>query len=267
MTKITEEIKKLLAEEKRMHREAVTYIDKAPKGVLKYQRINDKVYYYSQENNTKRIYIKRNQMDLVQKLAQKDYMQRVKKNLSKQIQLIQKFICEFDEESLEKIYNELPEIKKLLVKTLENDTEKIVEKWENEKYEPYRAFPENMIYETEKGEMVRSKSEVIIANVLYHHREILEYRYEKPLELKTKDGKYIVIHPDFTIINKKTGKIYYYEHAGCMSDAKYASDFVKKINLYANNNIIQGSQLLVSYEAEDASLDINCVKKLVRSII
>lgn len=36
MTKITEEIKKLLAEEKRMHREAVTYIDKAPKGVLKY---------------------------------------------------------------------------------------------------------------------------------------------------------------------------------------------------------------------------------------
>ena len=149
MTKITEEIKKLLAEEKRMHREAVTYIDKAPKGVLKYQRINDKVYYYSQENNTKRIYIKRNQMDLVQKLAQKDYMQRVKKILSKQIQLIQKFIREFEEESLEKIYNELPEIKKLLVKTLENDTEKSVEKWENEKYETYRAFPENMIYETD----------------------------------------------------------------------------------------------------------------------
>lgn len=34
--KKTEEIKKLLAEEKRMHREAITYIDKAPKGVLKY---------------------------------------------------------------------------------------------------------------------------------------------------------------------------------------------------------------------------------------
>ena len=36
MTKITEEIKKLLAEKKRMYREAVTYIDKAPKDVLKY---------------------------------------------------------------------------------------------------------------------------------------------------------------------------------------------------------------------------------------
>lgn len=36
MTKITEEIKKLLAEKKRMYRETVTYIDKAPKGVLKY---------------------------------------------------------------------------------------------------------------------------------------------------------------------------------------------------------------------------------------
>ncbi len=41
-----------------MHRKAVTYIYKAPKGALKYQRINDKVYYYSQENNTKRKYIK-----------------------------------------------------------------------------------------------------------------------------------------------------------------------------------------------------------------
>lgn len=267
MAKITEEITKLLAEEKRIHKEAETYIEKAPKGALKCQRRNDKVYYYSQENSVTRKYIKRSQTDLAQKLAQKDYMQKVKKVLSKQIQLMQKFIREFDEESLERIYAELPEMKKTLVKIIENDTDKLVEKWKNEQYEPYKAFPENMIYETEKGEMVRSKSEVIIANVLYCHREILEYRYEKPLKLKTKDGKYVVVHPDFTIINKKTGKIFYYEHAGCMSDAKYASDFVKKINLYSSNNIIQGSQLLVSYEAEDAPLDINCVKKLVRSII
>ena len=48
MTKITEEIKKLLAEEKRMHREAITYIDKAPKGVLKYHgffELNHKVIF------------------------------------------------------------------------------------------------------------------------------------------------------------------------------------------------------------------------------
>ncbi len=45
MTKITEEIKKLLAEKKRMYREAVTYIDKAPKGVLKYHGFFELIIY------------------------------------------------------------------------------------------------------------------------------------------------------------------------------------------------------------------------------
>ena len=45
MTKITEEIKKLLAEKKRRYREAVTYIDKAPKGVLKYHGFFELIIY------------------------------------------------------------------------------------------------------------------------------------------------------------------------------------------------------------------------------
>ena len=40
-----EEIKKLLAEKKRMYREAVTYIDKAPKGVLKYHGFFELIIY------------------------------------------------------------------------------------------------------------------------------------------------------------------------------------------------------------------------------
>ena len=39
---------------------------------------------------------------------------------------------------------------------------------------------ENLIHKTEKGHMVRSKSELIIANLL--HREEIKYEYEQPLD-------------------------------------------------------------------------------------
>ena len=111
--------------------------------------------------------------------------------------------------------------------------------------------------------MLRSKSEVIIANLLYRPRKDLDYRYERPLKLRAKNGEEINIHPDFTIINKHTGRIYYYEHAGKMDDPKYATDFVKKMELYAANNIWQGEELLVTYEAAGAPLSTTCVRKMV----
>lgn len=58
---------------------------------------------------------------------------------------------------------------------------------------------------TAKGEKVRSKSEVIIADVL--SREGIPYRYEYPLYLKG-IGK---VHPDFTVLNVKQRKEIYWE--------------------------------------------------------
>ena len=88
-------------------------------------------------------------------------------------------------------------------------------------------YPENLRYETERGDVVRSKSEVIIANILYQNREHILYKYERPLEI-VENGRKKTIYPDFTIINKNTGKITYWEHAGRMDDPYYANDFVKK---------------------------------------
>lgn len=75
--------------------------------------------------------------------------------------------------------------------------------------------PENLRYETEQGDLVRSKSEVIIANILYQHRKDILYKYERPLEVMS-DGKERNIYPDFTILNIHTGKVTYWEHAGRM---------------------------------------------------
>ena len=63
---------------------------------------------------------------------------------------------------------------------------------------------------------MRSKSEVIIANLL--HAKGINYHYEEPLEF---DG--ITNYPDFTIEDGSTGKTYYWEHLGMLNDPRPAA--------------------------------------------
>lgn len=47
------------------------------------------------------------------------------------------------------------------------------------------------------------------------------------------------------------GKITYWEHAGLMDDADYANDFVRKVNTYANNDLLLGRDVVLSYETQE----------------
>lgn len=88
----------------------------------------------------------------------------------------------------------------------------------------------------------------------------------EPLELKVAGGP-VVLHPDFTILNIHSGKIVYWEHAGCMGDAGYADAFVKKMNTYVENSIFPGDRLIVTYDTLNSPLNIHNVKLLVRNFI
>ncbi|MBR4152347.1 MAG: ATP-dependent DNA helicase RecQ [Selenomonadaceae bacterium] len=87
-------------------------------------------------------------------------------------------------------------------------------------------FNLNKIYKTQDGNFVRSKSEVIIANLLYAAE--INYRYEEPLEV---DG--VKILPDFTIYLPNGRKIFW-EHIGMLGVEKYDKRWVEKLNLYKN---------------------------------
>lgn len=75
------------------------------------------------------------------------------------------------------------------------------------------------------------------------------------------------IYPDFTILNKHTGTITYWEHAGRMDDPYYANDFVKKINAYISNNLLPGRDVVITYESQNTPLDIKVVKQLVEQVV
>ncbi len=100
----------------------------------------------------------------------------------------------------------------------------------------------NLIYSTERGDKVRSKSEVIIANLLFDHG--INYEYERPLKIGN-----IVIRPDFTII-MPNNQIYYWEHLGMLNLEKYDDDWINKLKLYDDH--CEG-QLITTYESTGLS--------------
>lgn len=94
------------------------------------------------------------------------------------------------------------------------------------------AFLEaRLIHRTSRGEAVRSKSEVIIANLL--HAKKIDYHYEQPLELGG-----VVKYPDFTIEDDAAGVTYYWEHCGMLHDAAYRRRWEEKQAWYREQGVL-----------------------------
>ena len=87
------------------------------------------------------------------------------------------------------------------------------ENWESEK-----------VYRTDSGDMVRSKQERFVANLLTS--EGISFEYER--ELSSWDGS--SRYPDFTLFIN--GEQYYWEHWGMVDDYSYRQYIAKKIRWY-----------------------------------
>ncbi len=239
-----------------------TRLKESPEGSLKIQKRLGKTYYYHQlKENGKYVkhYIGKDDIKLARELANKSYYMKVKPLLEKELKMYETLEKIYDDEAVNSIYNSLSEERKCLVKPVMACPDEILRRWDEEIYEINQKYSENMVYKTDQGEMVRSKSELIIANILYKNREMLKYKYERQLELMI-EGHTQTIYPDFTILNVRTGKLVYWEHAGRMDDTRYAANFVKKINTYIDNGIIPGMNLIVTYETVNSPIVIQHIQ-------
>lgn len=98
--------------------------------------------------------------------------------------------------------------------------------------------PENLIHTTISRDLVRSKSEVIIANLLADNE--LGYYYEKPLKVGETNFKI----PDFTIPYE--GEEWYWEHLGMLDDPAYEEAWIRKKDWYKKHGFI--NRLIVTDE-------------------
>lgn len=120
---------------------------------------------------------------------------------------------------------------------------------------------------SEKGEFMISKSEVIIADKLYHNN--IQYAYEAPLS----DRKGITIHPDFTIEDNDLGIIYYWEHLGLLTNDDYRSKWKIKKEWYERNGIVEwtknsnaNKQLIITRDKPDGGIDSTEIKDIIDKI-
>ncbi|PVX38191.1 AAA family ATPase [Janthinobacterium sp. 78] len=129
---------------------------------------------------------------------------------------------------------------------------------------------EKLIYLTENGDLVRSKSEWIIADKL--RAAGIKYQYEQPLML---DG--IERFPDFTIRDDDSDTVWYWEHNGMLSNDEYKKRWQRKEAGYHRARILppplpqEGDEregtLLVTEEHEGTGLDLNAIISNINLIL
>lgn len=117
-------------------------------------------------------------------------------------------------------------------------------------------YEDRLVHRTARGELVRSKSEVIIANALYYHH--LEYVYEPELVLEG-----IVRRPDFKVVDDDTGEIWYWEHCGLMDDPRYKKRWKDKEAFYRKNGIEKDKNLIVTFD-KNGALDSQEVERIIK---
>ena len=247
------------------------FLNTAPEGCLKYQQRDGRTEYYYQyiDKNTgekKREYIKKQDMDFAKKLAQKGYYLKMQPILSKELEALKKFDNKYYPREKIETFSQLTNPRRTMVEPLYLEVAERRRQWQEEAVPVYEKYTENLRFETQRGELVRSKSELILANTFAQYSDTILYKYERPLELYD-HNEMRVIHPDFTLLNLKTGKITYWEHAGCMDDSKYVEGFLWKINLYIYNHILPGDNLIITYETYTSPLDMGIVKILVQNVM
>ena len=205
----------------------------------------------------KGVYIPKKNTKLISGLAQKDYDEKVIKAAMQEIKAIDAYLSTCGKVEPEKVYEELHEARRALVIPITETDEMFRSRWESEEYvsNPY-AF-DSSEYFTWKGERVRSKSEIIIADSLA--KADIPYRYEKPLYLNDAG----TIYPDFTVLNLRLRKEYYWEHFGIMDDPEYAEKAIRKLSSYYANGIYPGDRLILTWETSNIHLNVRQIKELI----
>lgn len=196
-----EQIKSLLkAREKQLlqiKEEKKQALTNVPKGFLRICNRGEKALYYQRTDpkDYNGIYIKEKDVHIAQELAQKDYDQKILRAAEKELSAINKYLSACPGINVEQVYEKLHKERQKLIIPIRETEEQYIREWESVEYRG-KGFKEEMPdYYTVKGERVRSKSEMIIADLL--NREGIPYRYEYPIHF-TGIGNFC---PDFTVLN------------------------------------------------------------------
>lgn len=193
-------------------------------------------------------------------LCQQEYEKKLYSNVMQEIEAIGRFLKNWN--PVESVSDQISSNRVGFIRPVVQDKAAYVEEWCSKEYEGLPFSPEDTSeFYTAKGERVRSKSEVMIADTLFRHD--IPYKYECPITLQNGRTKY----PDFTVLNVRTRREYIWEHLGMMTDSDYVESNLKKLKDYERNGIIQGDKLILTMESHGYPLSTKSIEKVIETFL
>ena len=250
--------------------------EKAPKGRIRISQNGGHPEYYlvTERGSLRGKYLPHSQKTLARQLAQKDYDARLIKLLQKEISTLQNYMKQTSNgRAIPELYDSLCPARRSLITPAILTNEQYAAHWQDVSWTG-RPFASDAPYIcTARGERVRSKSEVIIADTLFRHN--IPYRYEFPITLKRSNsadirrdfGSSITLYPDFLCLNTRTRTEFYWEHFGLMDSTEYSNNAAGKLRLYTENGILAGRNLIITMETQTEPPSIKALEKLIEEFL
>jgi UvrD-like helicase C-terminal domain len=130
-----------------------------------------------------------------------------------------------------------------------------------------RFLEEYLIHRTSRGEAVRSKSEVIIADQLA--AKGVNYTYEKFLSMGG-----VTRSPDFTIEDEESGVTFYWEHCGLLHKPEYRTRWETKKAWYIRHDILpyedgggKNGVLIETYDTPQGGISSQKIAQIIEQVI
>ena len=208
-----------------------------------------------------------NDRDALSALVEKEYARVALEIIEQNIRAIQTAIPKVRELSFEsirsgmgRVYQELPDDWFPMVQRNSCIISER-EKWAAGPYEQSNYLPHEKIHTTSRGLKVRSRAELLIAEMLYRYD--IPFRYEQVVRA----GRY-ELAPDFTFLDS-FGNEFYWEYCGMMSDPHYLKQQLWRRGMYESIGITEWNPentMIYTYDALD-SIDMREIEIIIKTKI
>lgn len=258
---IRQEIKR----QERILKEHTSFIDSAPEGHLNARNRKAGVRYYCRYRYKKsgQVYDKEVSLQdnpkllnvLTQKAISVEIIMRCEKNLKVLKQMLRKY------ESID-IRDVAEALDPRFLPLIDDKNYYMAHDWLQGSYlknpDPYG----NNVHLSARGDLVASKTEVIIADKLFHYG--IPYRHDCAFPVPYSPGMYY--YPDFTI-ELPNGELIWWEHLGLMSNVNYAEHTGEKLAHYHNNGAVIGRNLILTADDRHGGCDSGAIDRIIKDYI
>lgn len=221
-------------------------IKKYPEGKIHVVRNKNSIQYYirTSPNDKSGKYLSKQEKGTIKIFLQKKYDEEVLKFLNIEMTGLEKILKKSNtiNKKIQNLYSKSPQEIQNYINPVDMSDYDYAAEWMKVPYQKKKLMSNMPVFVTNKGEQVRSKSELIIANRLYELK--IPYKYECPLTMS--GGR--VIYPDFTILDSCKRREIYWEHRGMMDNKEYANHSVQRMKDYNREGIFLGDNLIITEE-------------------